>query len=538
MMKRCSALLLCLCLCFTLSSAASAASGEETSSIDVYVTDLDPGYYMCAVWDGGSLLCLFDYTVGRSGVMDTTVDIGELLPAGTRVKVGISSANAGGKQIAPIVCPVYDTYPDTGSVPDRPSNPISQSTRPPAGSYHNISTPKVTGGTVTTPANGYPGIYIPVTVTPDPGYKLARISATDSTGRDIQVPCINGQYQFYMPNCNVTLRADFVPDGSGTPPVTNTAHATLRDVYPSDYYYDSAYWAVEQGITGGLVNTIFEPKAPCSRARVVLFLWRAMGSPAPVPGTPSPFADVRPGQEHYAAIMWAMQQGIITGASPTRFDTSGSITRGQVMTMLYRAAGSPMSGGSSWFSDVPSGAYYAKAVQWAAGQGIAAGTSSTTFSPNRACTRAQIITFLYRFCGISGGVNNTAYPNTVPSAPSAPTPVITPEPVVTPEPEAPKPQGLTVGASISKVSQITGSLYTIQFQVAASAAGGTGGYEYRFEILQNGECTDSTDWSEMNAISGRLSGNGTCVVSITVKDSSGETASTTVDLLETNSIRR
>lgn len=543
MKKKLAALLLSVCLVLTLSPTAFSTSAESTSSMDVYVTNLDPGYYMCAVWDGDLLLCLFDCTVGNDGIMDKTVDIGQALPSGTQVKVGISSANTGGKKIDPVMVPVYDTSggnkPSQPNQPSRPSGSNTQVVQTPARRFYNISIAAATGGTVTSPAKStYPDVYVLLTVTPDPGYKVGSIYAADSAGNNITVPNFNGQYRFHMPASNVTVHANFVPASSNAVSAVNKTAPALKDVDSSKYYYASANWAVSQGIMDGFVNTIFEPKAQCTRSQVALFLWRAMGSQSPSPDTVNPFDDIRSGQIHYPAIMQLMEHGIIAGTSPTKFSPGGSITRAQVVAMLYRAAGSPAVDGSVGFSDVPADAYYANAVQWAVNRGIAAGTSPTKFSPKDSCNRAQIVTFLYRFCGSSGGATNTAYPNTVPSEPSAPTPVITPEPVVTPEPEAPKPQGLSISTGVAKNSMITGSAYTVQFQLSASATGGTGDYEYRFEILQNGECTDSTDWSDKNAISGELSGNGTCAVRITVRDSSGETASTEVDLLETDSIRR
>lgn len=151
-----------------------------------------------------------------------------------------------------------------------------------------------------------------------------------------------------------------------------------------------------QGITSGTSATAFSPDASCTRAQTVTFLWRAAGSPAPQ-GSTNPFTDVQSSSYYHNAVLWAVEQGITAGTSATTFSPDAAVTRGQTVTFLYRAAGSPATGsGSSPFGDVASNAYYASAVQWAVSKGVTAGTSATTFSPDSNCTRAQIVTFLYR----------------------------------------------------------------------------------------------------------------------------------------------
>ncbi|MCI9443099.1 MAG: leucine-rich repeat protein [Oscillospiraceae bacterium] len=169
----------------------------------------------------------------------------------------------------------------------------------------------------------------------------------------------------------------------------------FTDVAKDAYYYDAVRWAVAQGITTGAAATTFAPGEPCTRGQVVTFLWRAAGSPSPQ-GSGSPFLDVKPGAYYYDAVLWAVEQGITSGTSATAFSPDETVTRGQTAAFLYRAAGSPAVSGSNPFADVDSGAYYADAVRWAAAQGIASGTSDTMFSPDDACTRAHIVTFLYR----------------------------------------------------------------------------------------------------------------------------------------------
>ena len=167
----------------------------------------------------------------------------------------------------------------------------------------------------------------------------------------------------------------------------------FTDVSASAYYADAVAWAVSQGITTGTSATTFSPDASCTRGQIVTFLWRAAGSPSPK-GTSS-FADV-PAESYYAqAVAWAVENGITNGTGEGTFSPDTPCDRSQSVTFLFRALGGETAGDAA-FSDVPAGSYYASAVAWAAEQGITTGTSSTTFSPNDTCTRGQIVTFLYR----------------------------------------------------------------------------------------------------------------------------------------------
>ena len=172
-------------------------------------------------------------------------------------------------------------------------------------------------------------------------------------------------------------------------------HLPFRDISSSAYYFDAVKWAVSAGITSGTTATTFSPDAACTRAQMVTFLWRAAGSPAPKSGA-NPFRDVSSAAYYYNAVLWAVEQGITSGTSATTFSPDAIVTRGQTVMFLYRNAGSPASGTGSAFTDVKIGDYYSPAVRWAVANGITSGTSATTFSPSAPCTRAQIVTFLYR----------------------------------------------------------------------------------------------------------------------------------------------
>ncbi len=169
----------------------------------------------------------------------------------------------------------------------------------------------------------------------------------------------------------------------------------LQDVSENAYYFDAVAWALRSGVTSGTDDTHFSPNALCTRAQIVTFLWRASGSP--VVNYSMNLSDV-PKNAYYAeAVRWALSEGITSGTTETTFSPDGTCTRAQAVTFLYRASGSPaVSGGSTDFADVADGAYYANAVKWAATEGVTAGTSSDTFSPDKYCIRAQIVTFLWR----------------------------------------------------------------------------------------------------------------------------------------------
>ena len=153
-------------------------------------------------------------------------------------------------------------------------------------------------------------------------------------------------------------------------------------------------WAVEKGITNGLTATTFGPNNSCTRGQMVTFLWRAAGSPAAT--ATNSFTDVASSEYYYDAVLWAVEKGITNGTSATTFSPNATVNRGQTVTFLYRYAESPAATGETSFTDVAADAYYANAVKWAVAEEITNGTSSTTFSPASNCTRGQIVTFLYR----------------------------------------------------------------------------------------------------------------------------------------------
>ncbi len=171
----------------------------------------------------------------------------------------------------------------------------------------------------------------------------------------------------------------------------------FADVKPGAFYFDAVQWAVKNGITNGTGKSTFSPNTVCSRYQIVMFLWRAAGQPEAKAAVS--FADVKPGDIFYEAVQWAVERGITKGTSSTSFSPFAPCTRGQIVTFLYRSAGSPKVSGACDFSDVSSGSFCHDAVIWASSEGITNGTSAGRFSPNEGCTRAQVVTFLYRASG-------------------------------------------------------------------------------------------------------------------------------------------
>ncbi len=256
-----------------------------------------------------------------------------------------------------------------------------------SGSY-TITIKDAQNGDVTTDRkSASAGTTVTITVKPDSGYVLDDLTVTDSKGNDLKITGKgSGKYTFTMPSGKVTVEASFAPAKSENP---------FTDVPSGAYYEDAVIWAVKNGITGGTSATTFDPNGICTRAQAVTFLWRAAGSPAPK-STAMPFTDVPAGSYYYDAVLWAIEKGITKGTSDTTFSPNANCSRGQIVTFLWRSQMSPDAAAANPFTDVAADAYYTSAVLWAVEKSITGGTSATTFSPSTNCTRAQIVTFLYR----------------------------------------------------------------------------------------------------------------------------------------------
>lgn len=244
----------------------------------------------------------------------------------------------------------------------------------------------VNGSVSVSPKNASQGDRVTVTVKPDEGYELDSLKVFDKNGKELELTDKgDGRFTFIMPAGKVEVKAAFTEEVKISP---------FRDVPTDAYYYEAVKWAQKKGITGGIGDGLFGPNQPCTRAQIVTFLWRAAGSPEPE-GTAAGMTDVAAGSYYEKAVAWAIENGITTGTADGRFAPDATCTRAQGMTFLFRAS-KASADGTPAFGDVAADAYYAEAVKWATDNGITNGTTSSTFSPGSGCTRAQIVTFLWR----------------------------------------------------------------------------------------------------------------------------------------------
>ena len=233
------------------------------------------------------------------------------------------------------------------------------------------------------------------------GSAISKVSRTSGTTVDLTgyTPTRDG-YAFdgWYSNRELTIKVTSIKLTSNTTIYakwTAKSDMSFTDVADKAYYRDAVAWAVENGITKGTTATTFSPNATCTRAQAVTFLWRAAGSPKPETRT-MPFTDVPVGSYYYDAVLWAVENGITKGTGDTTFSPDATCSRAQIVAFLWRSEKSPAAGTVNPFTDVKSDAYYADAVLWAVKEDVTKGTTNTTFSPNADCTRAQIVTFLYR----------------------------------------------------------------------------------------------------------------------------------------------
>ena len=221
------------------------------------------------------------------------------------------------------------------------------------------------------------------TITPDKGYAVANVKIDGKSIGAVK------SYTFENVSRTHTIEVIFMK-ANGNPQT-----GVFVDVATGSYYEDAVDWAVENGITKGTDDTHFSPDGICTRAQAVTFLWRTAGSPAPRLRT-MPFTDVPAGNYYYDAVLWAVENGITEGTSDTTFSPNMTCSRAQIVAFLWRSEKFPAAGTANPFADVKSTAYYADAVLWVVKENITKGTTNTTFSPDADCTRAQIVTFLWR----------------------------------------------------------------------------------------------------------------------------------------------
>ena len=337
---------------------------------------------------GGGSVELTVTGVPSEGTVEVTCDNG----------ISVTATETAGKYTAQLPNATKDytftaKYTGTGNYNDveksckvsvtRKSSSSSSSTTP----TNTVSASTASNGKVSLDkSTAKKGDTVTVTVTPDAGYQLDKLTVTDKNGKELKLTDKgDGKYSFTMPDGKVEVKAVFAKKVETSP---------FGDVSTDAYYYQAVQWAQEKGITDGISSNLFGPKQPCTRAQIVTFLWRAAGSPEPK-GTAAGMTDVVPGSYYAKAVAWAIENGITSGTAEGTFSPDATCTRAQAVTFLARAQNAKATGKTA-FSDVPADSYFADAVAWAQANGVTTGTSETTFSPDNDCTRAQIVTFLYR----------------------------------------------------------------------------------------------------------------------------------------------
>ena len=252
-------------------------------------------------------------------------------------------------------------------------------------SYYTIKATAGAGGSISPSGNVSvrEGRDQTFTITPDKGYAVANVKIDGKSIGAVK------SYTFENVRRTHTIEVIFMK-ANGNPQT-----GVFVDVPEGSYYEEAVDWAVENGITKGTDDSHFSPDGICTRAQAVTFLWRTAGSPKPEIRA-MPFTDVPVGSYYYDAVLWAVENGITKGTSDTTFSPNMTCSRAQIVAFLWRSEKSPAAGTANPFADVKSTAYYADAVLWAVKENITKGTTSTTFSPNADCTRAQIVTFLWR----------------------------------------------------------------------------------------------------------------------------------------------
>ena len=348
-----------------------------TLSDPVFYADRDSGKYtVTGTADAGSQIL---YGNGESTYAgnDGSFTIDGTLESGNVAILSLSAQDGAGNTSTPQRAMVVRQA-------EKPSAPSGGSYVP----AYPVETPdKTENGTVTvSPKNAAGGTTVTVTVKPNDGYVLETLTVIDKNGDELKLTDKgNGKYTFTMPDSKVEIKATFMEDNS----VLNFFYDVPNDAF----FYEAVKWAVKSGVTNGLTETMFGPYEPCTRAQIVTFLWRAAGSPEPK--AMSSFTDVLPDAYYAKAVAWAIENGITTGTGDGKFSPDATCTRAQAVTFLFRIS-KTSADGTPAFSDVATDAYYAEAVKWATDNGITNGISGGLFGPDNDCTRAQIVTFLWR----------------------------------------------------------------------------------------------------------------------------------------------
>ena len=274
---------------------------------------------------------------------------------------------------------------------------------------YKVTVATIENGKVTSSAtSASKGTTITLTVTPNENYELDKIEVTTKNGEKVTLAGENNKYTFSMPNSDVTVNATFATEeyiiidedgeneeNEGNKENETTSGLQFSDVHEEDYFFGAVNWAIDHNITSGTSKTTFSPDNSATRAQTVTFIWNAAGKPTPTT-TNNPFTDVNENDYYYKAVLWAYENGVTAGTSETTFSPDNIVTRAQAVTFLYNLSNAN-SEGENPFTDVTEEDYFFNSVIWAYTNNITHGTTKTTFSPNNDCTRAQIVTFLYNY---------------------------------------------------------------------------------------------------------------------------------------------
>lgn len=368
-----------------MGASESLDIGEVTITGGTFINNVADYDYSTVVCNNGNSINItggsFSMAQGKSAVANN----------GTEIKVsgGTFSAPVDPEFCADGFNPVTttDAYGNTVYM-------VDNYVKPPAPTMYKVTAGSTENGTlnvgVTSEAEGRNVAIDPV---PAEGYELDTVTVTDSNGKSIEVTKTEeNEYIFKMPSSDVTVNAAFkkAEDHSA-----NCPSKAFTDVDTAQFYHNAVDWAVTKKVTSGTSATTFSPETTCTRAELVTFIWRAAGSPAAAASLD--FTDVAKSDYCYNAVQWAVEHNITVGTGENKFSPDETVDRSQVVTFLYRYAGSPDVTGSSQFSDVKDTDFFANAVQWAVANSITSGTSATEFAPARSCTRAEAVTLLYNY---------------------------------------------------------------------------------------------------------------------------------------------
>lgn len=380
--------------------ASNNVNGQVGSSqIKVSISELNPGYYLCAVWDDDELLALFDYLVGNDGKMKTTVEVGRTLSSNDNLTLGISGANANSDPITLNIKITSSAGNNGGGNFDNPSTSHNYGDSGNDTSY-NVNLPSnITGGQVSVqPSQAPAGSTVNITAVSNQGYKLDMIKIIDAEGKLVQIKNVRGQrYMFTMPASQADVQVVFQPqtEYSGT-----FYSLPFTDVKIGDWYYEAIRYVFTQAFMSGESQTLFNPNGNLNRAMLAVILYRMEEEPQLY--LSSSFNDVSANKWYSNAAVWGKASGIINGYEDGSFAPLQNVTREEIATILYRFAqfkGQDISlkGNLSIFSDSNTVSDWAiEAMQWAVGSGIIAGDNGA-LKPSGNATRAEVAVMIMRF---------------------------------------------------------------------------------------------------------------------------------------------